>query len=312
MNRNGRLDVEGNTMRAFRFWVATAALALATPSFADTAKKPAPTKTPAKTPAKTDKAPAPKKVVPVPVSADHKKQLAALLGGFKLGMSKDDVLKMLGKHLDEEYEERIKQTTDIAAQDRLRKEKKTALAAITKDYTEFKGTKTSWDVSIIEGEFAHNTGEAMFDRWENSEGKNNRRFFFFRDGKLWKMFLSLDVSILPEDKRNFDTLKQTMTGKYGNGNVDENVITWYAGEFDVRAVDKLKIYSGIGLAIEDTAVKRELVALRESKAEKKPETSPVIKSVLDSDKTDHPDVKQNSNAVDDVIKAQGGGTKPKK
>jgi hypothetical protein len=34
--------------------------------------------------------------------------------------------------------------------------------------------------------------------------------------------------------------------------------------------------------------------------------------VLDSDKTDHPDVKQNSNAVDDVIKAQGGGTKPKK
>ena len=39
----------------------------------------------------------------------------------------------------------------------------------------------------------------------------------------------------------------------------------------------------------------------------------VIKAVIDVDHTDHPDVKQNNNAVDAVIKAQGGGgTPPKK
>ena len=57
-----------------------------------------------------------------------------------------------------------------------------------------------------------------------------------------------------------------------------------------------------------------VLALREQKADKKPETSSVIKSVIDVDNKDHPDVKQNGNAVDAVINAQGGGggTKPKK
>ena len=50
------------------------------------------------------------------------------------------------------------------------------------------------------------------------------------------------------------------------------------------------------------------------KAEKKPDTSPVIKSVIDTDGKDKPDVKSNNNAVDQVINAHGGGGKapPKK
>ena len=32
----------------------------------------------------------------------------------------------------------------------------------------------------------------------------------------------------------------------------------------------------------------------------------MIKAVIDPDHKDHPDVKSNGNAVDDVIKAQGG------
>jgi hypothetical protein len=37
----------------------------------------------------------------------------------------------------------------------------------------------------------------------------------------------------------------------------------------------------------------------------------MIKAVIDTDHSDHPDVKSNSNAVDDVIRAQGGTPKPK-
>lgn len=297
-------------MRRISRVVFAAVMGLSAATFAagDAAKKPA-AKAPAKPAAK--KPPPPKKITPV--SAEHKKVLAELYAGFKFGMTKDDVLKVLSKQIDEKYEERFKNTTDIAAQDRLRKEKKAELARSSGSYTVFEGKRTGWDVSIVEDEFAHNTGESMLERWENQGGKNQRRFFFFHDGKLWKMFVSLDVSILPEDKKNFTTFQSVMQGKYGPGDADGGTITWSAGEFTVRAVDKLKTYDALALVIEDSAEKRDLLALRESKKPPTQDTSPVIKAVIDADKTDHPDVKNTgSSAVDTVIKAQGGDTAPPK
>src|ERR1700704_2267137 len=72
-------------------------------------------------------APAAKKAKPrklTPVSAAHKKALAELYGGFKFGMTKDEVIAVFSKQLDERYDEKIKATTDLAAQDRLRRDKK--------------------------------------------------------------------------------------------------------------------------------------------------------------------------------------------
>lgn len=264
-------------------------------------------KAPAKAPAKKvpEKKPPPKKIVMV--SADKKKALAELYGGFKFGMAKDDVLKVLAKQIDERFEEKIKSTEDITKKDKLRAEKRREMGDVQKSYVEFNGKNVGgWDVSIIEGEFAHKTGEAMLDRWENKDGKNQRRFFFFHDGKLWKMAISVDVSILPEDKRNFETFSGVMQGKYGPGDAEGGTITWYSDEFEVRAVDKLKTYTALILTIEQPATKKQLVALRAEKADKKAETSPVIKSVIDTDGKDKPDVKANNNAVDSVINANGG------
>jgi hypothetical protein len=261
-------------------------------------------------PAKAAK-PAPAKAVK-PVTAEGKKKLAELYAGFKFGMTKDEVIGVLKKQIDQKYEERLKATTDVTAQDRLRAEKKGEVARIAQSYISFEGKRTGWDVSIIEEEFAHHTGEAMIERWENSGGKNQRRFFFFHNGKLYKMFVSLDVSILPEDKKNFETFAKVMQGQYGAGDVDGGTVTWRTNEFDVRAVDKLKTYDTLALVIEDPRVKKELVAAREAKAPPKKETNAVIKSVIDTDRSDKPDTKTNSNAVDAVLKAQGaGGTTPK-
>lgn len=255
--------------------------------------------------ARTVKA-APKKAVPS-VTAEGKKKLAELYAGFKFGMSKDEVLGVLKKQLDQKYEEKIKATTDVRAQDTLRAEKKAELARIGASYVAFQGKRTGWDVSIIEEEFAHNTGESMIERWENSGGKNQRRFFFFHDGRLWKMFVSLDVSILPEDKKSFETFEKVMQGQYGRGDVQPGLITWRTDEFHVRAVDKLRTYDALALAIEDPRVKRDLVAIREAKAPPKKETSAIIRAVIETDKDDTPEVKQNSGAVDAVLKAHGGG-----
>jgi len=270
-------------------------------------KAPPPTKT-AKAP---PKAPPPKKLVVV--SADHKKSLAELYAGFKFGMTKDEVIAQLAKAIDEKYDQQLKQTTDVAQQDKLRKMKKDEVGQIKASYIEFNGKKTGWDVSIVENEFAHNTGESMLERWEKQGNSNQRRFFFFYEGKLWKMFVSLDVSILPEDKKNFPTFRAIMEGKYGPSDVDVGVMSWHTDEFDVRAQDKLKTYDALGISIEDNKVKKDLMAAREAKAPAKHETASVIKAVIDEDNSDHPDVKANSNAVDSVIKAQGGsGPAPKK
>jgi hypothetical protein len=267
----------------------------------------------AKGDAKQEPAQEAKKVKPKPrksVSAEHKKALAELHGGFKFGMTKDEVIAVFSKQLDERYDEKIKATTDITAQDRLRRDKRNEVSRLQASYTTFDSAKTSpWDVSIVEEEFAHNTSEAMLERWENQGGKNQRRFFFFHEGKLWKMFLSLDVSIIPEEKRNFAMFQATMEAKYGPGDVDEGKITWTTAEFEVRAVDKLKSYDALGLAIEDPRMRKAVDAVRVAKAPPKRQTNSVIRAVIDTDHNDHPDTKSNSNAVDDVIRAQGGTPK---
>lgn len=268
-------------------------------------KKPAPGKK-----AKAAKpAPPPKKAVPPMVNAEQKKALVDKMAGFKFGMTKDEILGVLQKQINERFEEKIKATTDVAMQDRYRKDKKAELSRVSSTYVAFNGKSTGWDVSIIEGEFAHNTNEALMERWENDNGKNNRRFFFFYNDRLWKMFISLDVSMIPEDKRNFDTFKGVMESQYGKGAVDGGTIAWRAGEFDARAIDKLRDYGALGLVLEDGKVRGEVVALRESKAPPKKETPAVIKAVLDADGKDAPDVKSNAGAVDAVIKAQGGTKK---
>lgn len=267
--------------------------AAATKKAAKTAKKPAP----------------PKKVIPPMVSAEHKKSLAEKFAGFKFGMTKDEVLGVLQKQINERFEEKIKATTDVAMQDRYRKEKKAELARTSSTFVEFNGKRTGWDVSIVENEFAHNTGESMMERWENDGGKNQRRFFFFYNQKLWKMFISLDVSMIPDDKRNFETFKGVMESQYGKGAVDGGTIAWRAGEFDVRAIDRLKDYGALGLVLEEPRTRGEVVALRQSKAPAAKETPAVIKAVIDPDGKDKPDVKSNSGAVEAVIQAQGGAKK---
>lgn len=250
-----------------------------------------------------------KKRAPLPpmVSAAHKKALAEKFGGFKFGMSKDDVLSVLRKQIDETYEEKIKATTDVAEQDRFRKAKKVELSRIASTYIEFGAKPSPWDVSIVGDEFAHNTNESMMERWENQGGKNQRRFFFFYDQKLWKIYLSLDVSIIPEDKRTFETFKAVMEGQYGKGAVDGGTIRWRAGNFDARAIDRLKDYGALGFVLEDPKVRAQVVAQHELHKTPVRTTSPIIDAVIDTG-DNRPDIKANAGAVDAVIQAQGGRT----
>lgn len=232
--------------------------------------------------------------------------LAELMGPFKFGMTKKQVLRALAKQINEKYAEKIKEATDIYTQDKLRKAKRRELKRIKSSYVEFSGKKTGWDVSIIDGEFAHDTGESMMVYWENVGGKNQRRFFFFHNDQLWKMYIALNSKQLKRSQQNFPFLKSLMEKRFGPGEVHyveargekkPSHITWKTRRYKVRAIDQLQFYGNFCLAISDPGVERALEPLRA--ANKKPkQQNRVIEAVLTKDEDDEPDLDDNKGALD--------------
>src|SRR5690606_18705558 len=110
------------------------------------------------------------------------KALAELMGAFKFGMAPGEVIKVVTSQITERYAEQIAATTDVYRQDELRRERDKEIEELCKSLVEFNGKKGGWDVSIIDDQFAHKTGESMMMHWETHQGRNQRRFFFFFEG----------------------------------------------------------------------------------------------------------------------------------
>jgi hypothetical protein len=235
------------------------------------------------------------------LTAENKKALGELMGAFKFGQSKDEVIGVLTAQLDERYAEQIAGTTDIYTQDKLRKEKKEERARITKSYVEFQGKKSGWDVSIIDTEFAHNTGETMLVYWENQGGKNQRRFFFFHEGKLYKMFIALDTKQVSEEQRTFDFFRSLMEQRFGDAKEEPGKLTWRTGEFEVVALDKIQFYDAFCLIISDPKTAKVVADARAAKGEEKKDENKILKSVMEKDASDKPSLDEGKDAVNSII-----------
>jgi hypothetical protein len=234
-------------------------------------------------------------------SAENKKAMAELMGAFKFGQSKDEVIAALTTQLDERYAEQIAATTDIYTQDKLRKEKKEERARITKSYVEFQGKKAGWDVSIIDTEFKHNTDESMLVYWENQGGKNQRRFFFFHEGKLYKMFIALDTKQVSEEQRTFEFFRSLMEQRFGDAKEEPGKLTWRAGEFEVQAYDKIQFYDAFCLVISDPKMAKAVAEVRASKGEEKKEENKILKSVMEKDASDKPSLDEGKDVLNGII-----------
>jgi len=249
-----------------------------------------------------------KKAVAANVNAEA---LGELMGAFKFGMTKDDVLKVLAKQISDRYEEKVKETTDVYSQDKLRRDKKKEVARIKKSFTKFAGKKTGWDVSIVDDQFAHGSDESMMVYWENEagSGKDQRRFFFFHDGRLYKMFIALNSSMLKGEQKNFAYFQNIMSARYGDGTTryetDRNgvetpaALAWKTSKFRVEALDRLSFYGSFVLVISDPATNSVIAEARE--LNKRPKKSnAVIDSVLEGDE-DVPSLDANKAAVESLI-----------
>jgi hypothetical protein len=244
-----------------------------------------------------------KKAAAIKLNSDQKKNRAELMGSFKFGMTQDEVVTALAKQMDDHYAELIKETEDIATQDRLRKEKKKEVARIRKSWTEFKGQKSGWDVSIIDEQFKHNVDEGMLEYWENQGGKNQRRFFFFDDGALYKMFIQVDTNQFEGDAANFDTFAAGMKSRYGARIWDVNNQTDLSGEGEigVRILDKSRFYDAFCLIVFDVKRANSVAADRKERIIEEKKDNTILNSIKD-DGTDSPSLNDNKDAVQGAIK----------
>ncbi|MCB9563812.1 MAG: hypothetical protein H6709_15915 [Kofleriaceae bacterium] len=249
---------------------------------------------------------APKKKAPKPkpapkLSAENKKAREELMGPFKFGMSKDEVIQTMSKQLDEKYAEIIAETADVYTQDKLRKEKKKELKRIKQSFQAFEGKKTGWDVSVIDDQFEHGTDESMLVFWENQGGKNQRRFFFFHEDALYKMFITLDVTQFGDDQRDFSFFAELANGRFGPGTADDKPVT-YDGVPSVHALDRVAQYKVFGLEIFDAARAKRVAEVRAERVHEEKEDNAIINAVLEKDGGMGPDIDQGSNTVDSIIK----------
>lgn len=235
------------------------------------------------------------------VTPANAKELGTLMGPYKFGMSKDEVVAVVSTELDARYKPRMDASSGVYESDQIRKEKSDELHRFKTTWTDFNGTKTGWDVSMISDQFGHNTGEAIMDLWENDGGKNQRRFFFFADGRLYKMFISLDTSKLPSENRNFKSFQSAMQNRFGTGKVSDRTIVWVTSDFQVNAVDRLREYTALGLVIMDASTEKRLASAREAN-KAPPAKNSVVDSVIDSGAP--LDLDANKGAADKVINSK--------
>ncbi len=135
-------------------------------------------------------------------------QLADVLGEIKWGDSKEDVLKKMKSSMKKGLIQK-KGSRDMVALQRKRKAIMDRHAKAKKSYKPLSGDDTGYEVSVISDEFSSNNGEAFLQ----IKDKVAKRFFFFIDGRLYKLVVAYNSSYLK--RTGFSSFVASSAQKYG-------------------------------------------------------------------------------------------------
>jgi hypothetical protein len=240
--------------------------------------------------------------------------VSELMGGFEWGMAPKQVLDVLNERIDEKYEDSIRATTDVYEQDRLRKDANKEKNELKKSYVEFKGQRTGWDVSIVDQEYGHNDDESMIVYWEKDadKGISQRRFFFFVDQQLYKMYIAFDAQMFPDGKRTFPDFRAVMEARYGAGELvydkdklGEEVVKhvhWQGPKHYLRAVNKLEFYGTFALALSDPKVDTWIADRRAQRNPRAAQNNAIIDAVTEGDNAETTLTEGNADIVDHILR----------
>jgi hypothetical protein len=232
-------------------------------------------------------------------------ELDKLKGDYKWGMAPDDVTTKIQDRVRASYEDKLKGTAnDPSRHDRLRKEMASEVDKVKTKIIKFDGQKSGYDVSIIDQEFVHNAGESMLVAKEET----STRYFFFKNDRLYKMFIAFDKEILQgKSFREFGQLMQHRFGKAREVTTEEKTkagvkvkldhFVWGSKSGDMlRLVDRSEFYDVYCLVIYDGNVAKEQEALRATRR-----TGPVMDNLVEAVLTKPSnDRDPNDNVVDTI------------
>jgi hypothetical protein len=118
-----------------------------------------------------------------------------LMAHFKWGQTPDEVFKFVTEDIEKEYEERQSKAKDPIAQDNNHKWRRDRFKEAKQNHVKFaKAASHRWGVSLIQYDYEDDANEEMI--WvKNDNGL--RKFYFFKDGALWKVVYAYSTDNFP-------------------------------------------------------------------------------------------------------------------
>ncbi|HEX7478402.1 MAG TPA: hypothetical protein VF331_11390 [Polyangiales bacterium] len=191
--------------------------------------------------------------------------IATSMGDLRWGMSEREVIAFVKRKLDERFAAQIKGTHDARRQSQLRDDMKRAQGEVQQSLTSFGKGRSSWDSSVIAGEFDHDNGESMVV-YKDEASEN---YYFFLNGHLWKWYKALDDRAFGGN--NYKRFSQSIEKKFGRGHDKNGELSPGQGQTQwieyldrnsrMRAADNTK-HGMFALIFEDMATVRELASVR--------------------------------------------------
>jgi len=240
---------------------------------------------------------------PPPADAEA---ISGLMGEYRWGMNKEQVLEKLKKRVQEDFSERLRGTVnDPTKNSFVRAEMRQAIKRVSLSFVEFDGQTSGYDVSIVDREFEHETGESMLVGKDGA----SQRFFFFNKGRLYKMFVAFDKERIGD--RTFEEFGRLMQAQLGPAEAVYKEVTireekrkildhfkWWSKSGDgLRLVDRSAFYGVYSLVVFDARAAKRLEAHRRSVSPKRNDSNALVDSVVNAKRYED-DV--NESIMDDI------------
>lgn len=230
-----------------------------------------------------------------------KNDLSSPLGEIEWGDGKKEVVKKVKKQMLSKLRERDELRRDRVLMQRERKRIVDDVARLEKSYEKL-GANSDYRVSVISDEFRKDGGQAMMtikDRVAN-------RYYFFNDGKLYKMVVAYNQSYLKDV--DFETFVVQTAKKYGKpddteyGDIgDEEALVkaiWKDGKTILRVDNKREFFGTFTMAFVDqrTVERNKKLAQVERDDGDSDKVSKRVESLTDISKTD-----ADNDVVDSIV-----------
>jgi len=244
--------------------------------------------------------------------APQSDQIAPMIEEYEWGMSSDEVIKVLGAKIQKEFQEKMGKANDPIKEDKLHQDMLKKIKEVKKSYTEFTGQVTGYDSSLVKTEYTHKNSETMLVFTKDMKGDRKwDDYFFFINGKLWKIFRAFDAEMFPG--LTWKDVQSAMESKFGGGpfklkhfDPDTKVVSTLGVQWQDKAtmltlLNYTSFYGIFCLRFEDKAVLEQIDSLRVNKPAEKTGPS-VVDAITEGSATDG-----SSDIVDQLTKK-----KPKK